>query len=90
MTRSISFSRPMTADDLAELAQARILGEIPAEQVKDGRHGLRQFRRFPGRRWFLAVVAVCQLDDLLARPGAVLPHGELADFLRSGWPSTVR
>jgi len=70
--------------------QARILGEIPAEQVKDGRHGLRQFRRFPGRRWFLAVVAVCQLDDLLARPGAVLPHGELADFLRSGWPSTVR
>jgi hypothetical protein len=71
MTRSISFSRPMTGSSLWSRASC---GEVAAELVEHRRagRGVRGLRAgCTGADRLLALVAGEQLDDLLADPGQV-------------------
>ena len=74
MTRSISFSRPMTG---SSFGLARQLGEVPAELVED--HGPLRLL-LAGLALALARVAGQELDDLLANPAEV--GAELLQDLR--------
>src|SRR3981189_1420776 len=95
MTRSISFSRPITGSSLPSRAPWVRLrpnwsrtsdgdgGDSAAGRAargKDARRGRRRLRGGPSRRGLLALVAVQQLDHLLADPVQV--RAQLHQHLR--------